>query len=211
VSATFAIIVATYGDPFWKWLANERAIPSARIQSADELLHHHDPNGQRHQVRNELARQARSDWLVFLDADDHLAAGYIDAMRAAAPAPGTKALLNPAVGPRQFPEQAGLFAPKDLRDGNYMVIGTAVPRALFLEVGGFWDWDGFEDWELWIRCEKAGATVIQVPGAVYLIDSTERSRDATATHSQTGRWFMEIRKYHWPEQYGRSGKRRVGP
>lgn len=211
MSQTFAICIGTYGDQFWEDIAWERALSSVFGQGADEVLYRHAPNGKRHLIRNELAAEARSDYLLFVDADDHLADGFIDALRAAAPPPEQKALLNPAVGHAHRPDEHACFARKELRKGNYMIIGTAVPRALFQEVGGFWDWDGFEDWELWIRCEKAGATVIQVPEAVYLIDSTERSRDATASVAETTRWFGEIRRYHWPELYGRARRRYAGP
>lgn len=209
MTATFTICVGTYGDQFWSDLAHERALVSTIDQGAEEVLVHHDPDGQRHWSRNILGEQAVSDYLLFLDADDHLAPGFIDALRAVAPPPAEKVLLNPAVGHAHHPEDHACFAPKDLRLGNYMIIGTAVPRELFLEVGGFWDWGGFEDWELWIRCEKAGARVLQVPGAVYLIDSTERSRDATACVADTSSWLTEIRRFHWPERYGTPRRKRV--
>ena len=209
MSGTFAILIATYGDEFWEQLAQERALPSAMIQGADEVRVSHVADGKRHQVRNTLAQLSESDWLVFLDADDHLAPGFVDALRAAAPPPGMAALLNPAVGHAHRPHEHACFAPKELERGNYLIIGTAVPRELFLEVGGFWDWDGFEDWELWIRCTKAGAIVVQVPEAVYLIDSTERSRDAQASPHETSRWLREIRRYHWPAIYGRPKQKRT--
>jgi len=208
VSATFSICVGTYGDQYWSELAHDRALVSTLGQDADEVLVCHDPNGKRHWVRNQLAFEAKSDWLVFLDADDHLAPGFIDALRAVAP-PHGKWLLNPSVGHAHHPEDHACFAPKDLRLGNYMIIGTAVQRDLFTKVGGFWDWGGFEDWELWIRCTKAGADVLQVPDAVYLIDSTERSRDATASVGETSAWLAEIRHYHWPERYGKPRGKRV--
>jgi cellulose synthase/poly-beta-1,6-N-acetylglucosamine synthase-like glycosyltransferase len=204
---SFAILIGTYGDQFWADLAQERAVASTDGQGADEVLVRHVPDGKRHEVRNALAADAMSDWLCFLDADDHLAPGFIAAMRRAAPT-GVRALLNPAVGHWNEPDNHACFAPKELHTGNYLIIGTLVQRELFLKIGGFWDWDGFEDWELWIRCRKAGAVVVQVPDAVYLIDSTERSRDATASAKETSRWLREIRQYHWPEMYGRpSGKR----
>jgi GT2 family glycosyltransferase len=205
---TFAICVGTYGDQYWSDLAHARALTSTLWQDADEVLVRHDPDGERHRVRNQLGYEAKSDWLVFLDADDHLAPGFITALRAAAPERG-RALLNPAVGHAHRPDEHSVFAPKDLRLGNYMIIGTAVQREVFTEVGGFWDWGGFEDWELWIRCTKAGATVIQVPDAVYLIDSTERSRDANACVADTSRWLAEIRHYHWPERYSRPRSKRI--
>jgi GT2 family glycosyltransferase len=55
-----------------------------------------------------------------------------------------------------------------LRDDNWLVIGTMIHRDLFTEVGGFPDYPhGFEDFALWSKCYRAGASVVKVPDAVY--------------------------------------------
>ena len=50
---------------------------------------------------------------------------------------------------------------------NECVIGTLVERDLFLKVGGFRDLPSLEDYDLWLRCVKAGAVIHHVPDAVY--------------------------------------------
>ena len=62
-----------------------------------------------------------------------------------------------------------MFYPQiDLASGNWLVVGTALERSLFMEVGGFGDYPhGFEDWSLWAKCWKLGALVVPVPRAVY--------------------------------------------
>ena len=52
-------------------------------QDADELCVLHQPDGTRASSLNQGARQAHGDWLIFLDADDELAPGYVGAMRRA--------------------------------------------------------------------------------------------------------------------------------
>ena len=72
-----------------------------------------------------------------------------------------------------------LIGPRDLREDNYLVVGTVVSRELFFRVGGFNDYPhGFEDWSLWAKCSKAGASVVPVRGAVYIayINPTSKHR-----------------------------------
>lgn len=166
----FTVIVATYGESEWEKLALERAVPSAQEQ-ADEIIVLHEPDMSIAQVRNRAALAAHGDWLVFLDADDVLKPGYIAAMKAAAERLGGDWLLEPRVA---FIHRNAAARPKfmqqvPLDQGNYLVVGTGVPRELFLRVDGFGDYPhGFEDWALWAKCWKAGAKVKRVPGAVYI-------------------------------------------
>lgn len=170
-----SILVATYGEMNWFNLARERARPSAWIQGADQVYLHHTENGTIGNTRNRAAEHAKGDWLCFLDADDELAPGYLEAMRQAyereSRDDGTPLLLTPAVqkivkGRVQRP----VFYPKvDLRAANWLIIGTLIQRDLFMEVGGFEDYPhGFEDYSLWSKAYRAGARVVEVPKAVYV-------------------------------------------
>jgi glycosyltransferase involved in cell wall biosynthesis len=171
-----SVLIATYGSSDWHDLAWSRAYPSAVAQTEDVQCFH-DPEGTIASVRNELAATARGDWLCFLDADDELAPGYLDAMAAVG---GANVLLTPAVryvrkgrpSPPQFNDR-GIPLTRD----NWLVVGTLVRRTLFERVGGFEDYPhGFEDWSLWYKCEKAGARIVKVPQAVYICHVNPESK-----------------------------------
>lgn len=154
------------------------------MQGAEEILCFHDPDGTLASVRNELGRTAKGEWLCFLDADDELAPGFLGAMERAFEQSGDgPVLLAPAVSyvsVNGFREPAKFWPECSLTTGNWLVIGTLVPRDLFLEVGGFEDWAIYEDWALWGRCWKAGARPVRVPDAIYL---AHRKRGPTRNHA----------------------------
>lgn len=157
-----SIIVGTYGNESWANLARSRAIPSAERQESAEVIHIHGESLS--EVRNEGARRAQGETLVFVDADDELALGYTDAILKA-----SGMLRTPAV---QWVKPEGeeppmLIPPTNLFRRNYLVIGTAIPRDLFFEMGGFGSEPCYEDWALFLRCWLAGATIEQVPDAIY--------------------------------------------
>jgi len=178
-----AILIATHGSSEWEELAWSRAFPSTIGQGRDGIWNErvqvyvwHEAGGSIADARNYAASQVRASWLCFLDADDELAPGYVDYMAAAAAAfyheNGPRPLLlAPSIqyvsadGEESRPELPNRHQPMDKL--NHCVIGTLVPRELFLDVGGFRDLPAYEDWELFLRCVRAGATVADVPLAVY--------------------------------------------
>lgn len=171
-----SILIATYGDPAWGELAWSRAYPSAMTEGAFEVITNHcdSEDCTLAESRNHAAGQAAGDWLCHLDADDELCPGYLDAMASAASGRGD-VLLAPAVsygGPAGIPNRGGWPSV------NECVIGTLVPRALFLEVGGFRELPSLEDYDLWLRCVKAGARIVHVPDAVYCAHVTPGSRNS---------------------------------
>ena len=195
---TFSIIIATHGEDRWAKLAHERALPSALMQDAHEVLVGHDYEGTRADVRNALSEKATGEWLITLDADDELDEGYVTAMaRAAQP----RSLLTPRVSHvKKGIGGVARFMPEvDLEKGNWMVVGTAVPRDLFLEVGGWRTFTGsgvlnqWDDWDLWIRCVQAGAEIVKVDDAVY-VAHVGVSPHYQRTREQTRAWLKEIRE-----------------
>lgn len=205
-----SIIIATHGDEVWSELAQTRPLPSARAQDAAEVLIGHDPEGNRASVRNALAEKASGDYLCFLDGDDELAPGYVEAMQRAYDKEETSGplLLTPRVSyvvkgrarvPKFWPEVP-------VWSGNWMVVGTLVERTQFLHVGGWRefsveDWNEWDDWELWIRCQKAGARPVKVKQAVYIAHQESTSRHRTLPHEHKLRWTFEIGREHFPEHY----------
>lgn len=171
------------------------------------MLLEHQPDGSIASCRNAAAERARGEWLLFLDADDRLAPGYVQAMTQTLPSVNGRSLLTPRVsyvaGRGGYRHRSPTFWPEvDMRGGNWLVIGTLVRRDFFFEVGGFRDFPhGLEDWNLWARCVRAGATIVKVPGAVYIAHFNKLSK-----HHQLGRdreayvkAYNEARCDAWPE------------
>lgn len=206
-----SIIIATHGSERWARLARKRPLPSTRGQFAHEVLIGHDPTGNRATVRNELAGHATGDYLCFLDGDDELAPGYILAMQRAyekEKATEEPLLLTPAVSyvVKGRPRPPKFWPEVPVWSGNWMVLGTLVPRDLFIEVGGWRefdeaDWNEWDDWELWIRCQKAGARPVKVKQAVYLAHQEKTSRHRTLSDEHRLHWTYEVGRMHYPEHY----------
>ena len=171
--STISVIVATYGEEHWRDLANTRALSSVVYErEADEVIPLHQPDGTRASSLNHAASYAESGWLLFLDADDELAPGYVGAMRRALEqnTNGERVLFTPAVQQirKGRPGRPFFYPEVDLSAGNWLVIGTMISRALFDEIGGFREHPhGLEDWNLWNRAVRAGATIVKVKDAVY--------------------------------------------
>lgn len=198
---TISVIVATYGDPNWETIA-QRALASVHAQTVAPLETFHIHGDTLATARNRGAELANGDWLLFLDADDELDHSYIEAMTAAAEQHATATpgpvLLQPAtlcvVDGREDPYPA-VIPERPLSQGNYMVIGTLVDRELFHSVGGFLEWELYEDWCLWIRCWQNGARSVPVPEAIYRAHVSPGSRNMPDRNTQV-RVYNQIRKKH---------------
>lgn len=189
------VMICAYGDPGWRELLYTRALPSVASNGVVARAVY-EPDGTLAGVRNAAAEKSRADWLCFLDADDELASGYLTAMRHTAhrwnlwrpeDVRANPLLLAPAVeyvlpdGTRSDPSipNAGKWP-----DFNECVIGTLIPRWLFEEVGGFRELPSLEDYDLTLRCVKAGARIEHVPKAVYVahVSPAGRNGDQSVYH-----------------------------
>jgi len=193
----FSIVIGTYGDEkYWGKLA-QRAKRSAekQTQQADDIILVH--SNTLAMARNIGASLVKSEWLIFLDADDELDLNYIEAMTASVQSnkllqPSTLGVVNgieddyPVIIPR-----------KRIIKGNYLVIGTAIPKSLFDAVGGFSEYPVMEDWELFIRCFLNGADSIEVPDAIYRvhIDRNRESRNSQSRLVQNKTYSDIVKKY----------------
>lgn len=205
--ATISVIIGTYGEDYWQRLARERALVSAldEMRDAEEgtvtVTHVHLPDGTLAEARNAGAKAEQGDWLCFLDGDDELAPGYLDAMSRSL-RPGH--LLTPRVsyiggGRRETPPQ--FHTEVDYPDGNWLVIGTLIERSAFWAVGGFEEWPIYEDWALFARMQKAGAGVAKIPSAVYRAYRRPNSRNHAVGRNGKLAAHDQIRRAVFPELY----------
>jgi glycosyl transferase family 2 len=180
------VAVATFGARSWVDLAERRALPSAAALGVP-VVHHHA--GTLHDARNGALDQVATEWVVHLDADDELEAGYLDAM-----ATGSADVRAPSVryvyGSRAEPPRMPTVWAHDHRCeaaclswGNWLVVGALVRADLVRDAGGWHDYPWSEDWDLWVRCRAAGATFEAVPEAVYRAHVRRNSRNRAPTRA----------------------------
>jgi glycosyltransferase involved in cell wall biosynthesis len=158
------------------------------------------------EARNFGAEQCEDcEWLIFLDADDELDLGYIEAMREGA-------------GDLRWPSTIGVYEdggvdkehvllrPKtDLRsliEHNWMIIGSMVRRELFMKVGGFRELPMLEDWDLWIRCVLAGAVPEPCEKAIYKVHVIPGSRNNPDTHGAIYTQIQNTYISEWRRKFG---------
>lgn len=167
-----SLLIVSFGSEHWRELAAQRAMLSAQAQGNHEiiLLHDADPNASLAKLRNRAAAAATGEYLIFVDADDELESNYVEAMREISSdvrVPMVRILGGDPYGEVNQVPDAIEIERRHLLDGNYIVIGAAVRRELFLDVGGFDDHATIEDWPLWIKCWIQRASIELAPNAIY--------------------------------------------
>lgn len=175
MSHDVTVCVCTYGDVRWIDLAMTRAMPSAYRQTAPPCVMHRHHRSSLALARNGAARDATTKHLIFLDADDELDRGYVEAMLR-----GTADVRRPStVGVVDGVEVSApvMMTGRNLLEGNYIVIGAMVDREKMLAVGGFSDYPVLEDWDLWIRMKLAGYSFEPIPDAIYRVHLARQSRN----------------------------------
>lgn len=198
------IVVATFGGPEWVELALTRAIPSAEVQGVPVVHAHGETLAA---ARNEGLDLVKTELVVFLDADDELEPGYVEAMLSASGdlrVPVVRYVRPHRDRGAAFPRVAGhqhLCGPDCLEQGNFICVGAAVRAQLVRDVGGWGSYAWSEDWDLWLRCWRAGAEVVLVNDAIYRAHVNLQSRNRAPDRAFKERVHWEIHRANFPEKY----------
>lgn len=188
------VCVCSFGDRHWQELAESRAVPSA-IGQAPVIRVHGDTL---HGARNTALERVRTDWVIYLDADDELEPGYVETLAAGAAdlrAPAVRYVRGRQARAPYVPRVAGHrhdCTADCLPAGNWLVVGTMARTSLLRQVGGWEPWPVYEDWALWLRCWRAGATVEAIPQAVYRAHVRPDSRNRAPAMNRKNQVHHEI-------------------
>ena len=176
----------------------------------DRLRVVHQPNRGLPAARNAGARDATTDYLVFLDADDWVEptfarslADALDAERAAGRddtghAYCQERLVGLGDGTWRVPE----WDPLLLLITNLHPVTCLVRRDRFEAVGGFDETmvGGYEDWELWVRMSARGWRGVRVPEPLFVWRRHSNSTmifDAVARHDELYAKIVERNRAHY--------------
>lgn len=196
------VVVGTFGDELWCDLARQRAIPSAESQAP--VIHVHAET--LHEARNAALAQITSEYVIHLDADDELEPGYVEAMAQASAdvrVPTVRYVAGRRLRTPIMPRVSGHHHACEaacLFDGNWIVVGACVRTELARRIG----WEAFdwsEDWAMWARCWKVGASFETVPNAVYRAHVRPDSRNRSPSREDKWMAHQIIHRAVWPEHY----------
>lgn len=193
------IAIGTYGDQEWLRLANERALPSAEAQGVP-VIHRHGTTLA--QARNEALALVETEFVVNLDADDELEPGYVKAMLAAE---GDVRVPRVSCYREGRPIRGGVFMPRVWRHrhdctadclqfGSWIVVGAAIRTELARRIGGWREYEVYEDFDLFQRLWLAGADIQRVPKAVYRQHLREGSRNHSLPKARMNAIHEEIER-----------------
>ena len=190
--AKFSIIIGTYGSLDWGRRGHDLFIKTQSQFPSIEVIHMHHQSSLA-EARNTGAIEAKGDYLVFLDADDYLCDGYIDAFREALEE-DSNVLYKPITmgfNGEELEEPQFVKRTVDMLERNELIIGTGLAKEKFL--GFDPTLEALEDWDLWIRMIRAGAKVKECADMCYAIntDITQSRNNMMENQSLA---FSEIRR-----------------
>lgn len=197
-------VIAAYGEEKWHSLARDRALPSTEGHGFLEVIVSYLPGGTLAEARNAGAAAAKGEWLLFLDADDELEPGFGRALEVAMRGYGPSMMFTPSVRyvrPGRTQSHTRIWPRMDIRDGNWLIIGTAIAKRVFDEIGGFREYGWSEDWALFAEAIERGCEVVEVPDAIYRAYVNLKSRNRSKHHKEMLYWHQRIGADIWPNDY----------
>lgn len=135
-------------------------------------------------ARNLGIKLAKYKYIICLDADDILNQEIKDIE------PTTDIV---AIGVQHFEARNDIQLPPDnislelLKQGNVMPVSSPFSKEIWKKVGGFREnLSGYEDWDLFLRMLKDGATISSVrkPLLNYRIHANSRNTEAVKNHNK---------------------------
>ena len=191
------VIITTWGTSDWEEAGRRCQFETTLTCDARVFHLHRDEPDSAGAHRNAAVDEIDPpDWICFLDADDRLASGYIEAMFAEPHR--TNQLLTPALalGDRK----PHILEGRDIIKGNNPCpIGTLIHREAFELAGRFWDERAWEDWSLFRRAVLVGAEIVFVPEAIYIATYDRRGRNSTVVNPQRLRRQIVRSHLEWIE------------
>jgi glycosyltransferase involved in cell wall biosynthesis len=156
---------------------------AARFHRATLLVHDRNqgPSG----ARNTAFRNALSDFVFVIDADNEAFPRAIARLYAAAvggPFDATYPQLE-LFGDRKAIGSADIWDPDEVRDNNYVDVMGIVRKSAWEMVGGYSHIDeGWEDYDFWLKFVDAGLSPGYVPEILCRYRVHGRSRTATEAY-----------------------------
>ncbi len=177
---------------------------------ADRVRVIHQPNRGLPSARNAGAREAGTDYLVFLDADDWVEPAFVRTLAAALVAERAagrddashaycqERLVGLGEGIWRVPEWDALL----LLITNLHPVTCLVRRERFEAVGGFDETmvGGYEDWELWVRMSVRGWRGVRVAEPLFVWRRHSHSTmifDAVARHDELYAKIIQRNRSHY--------------
>lgn len=144
------------------------------------------PNsGQPALSRNAGIRQAKGEFILPIDADDRIAANYLEeAFKAIDADPKVDLVYSDSLfdnGKSRSRKKPGRFDVKSLSACNQLVYCCVYRRKIWEKMGGYRDnVRGYEDWDFWIAASLTGATAAYIPSVGLLYNEKD-----SGVYSQT--------------------------
>ena len=140
-------------------------------------------------ARNKGIKRAKGDWIVILDVDNQMTPDYLE-----------KTVYKGdivATHLQYFGDSEGQFTPskptlEDFKQGNQIDANAGFKKRVWERVGGYDEEmkEGWEDYDFWYRCLKAGYEIDVIPEPLILYRKHTESMSVTA-----GRKSQELRNY----------------